>query len=249
MKFEEAFSDFDHITYSIDEIEKMYKYDKVRYANNYHDHFLCPECHKAKLSYNDAETPYFKSYPHAKHAEDCSLRQSEMSAIKAEKLVNDESSREEIQRQMERVLAMLLSNTSSTRSIGGTSETGHSTSQTLSFPINSLSKRFPKKRIDLAFRPEDFNCYKLYYGCVLVRWEQDKKNDKYRVLLYHAKQKHLVCRISVTNAVYQYIDMKFKFSGTRECNVVFLAIFTRDTGKNYQSTYLRFGDKIIMQER
>ena len=248
MKFEEAFSTYDQITHPIDEISDLFIRDRKSYVEHFQSTFLCPECHIAPLSYNNAETPYFKSYPHASHADDCSLRQDEMSVAKAAELVADQSSNEVIQRQMQSTLSILLSSNTPTPCEKQKDAHVHRESPVNNFHLHLVSTRFPRKRIDISFRPEDFNCYKLFYGHVFVKWEKDLAKNRFRILLYHVKKEHLVCRISVTDKVYHYVNEQYKFSDERECNVVFLASFPRDSGKAYQSTYLQFSDKIIIKE-
>ena len=171
-----------------------------------------------------------------------------MSANKAKEFVEGKNNCEEIKRQMESAMAMLLSIGIHSLSTKTAPKSIHSTSEIAISSVNSASNRLPRKRIDIAFRPEDFNRYKLFYGYVSVKWERDERRNKYRILLYHIKKEHMVCRISITEAVYKHINRKYKFDDQRKCNVVFLAIFTVDSGKNYQSTYLRLGDDIIIQE-
>lgn len=243
MKFEESFCTNKCKTFTIDEIAYIHNMNLKVFANEYKDYLVCPECHKANLSYNNATTPYFRAYPKAIHKEGCSLIQEEMTEKQAIKFIGDKKNNASIIRQMESILAILILDEPEPYPLPKPKCHLRITPNNTESKSNLLynSTRFPRKRIDIAFRPEDYDCYKFFYGKVILQWEKDNTKGRYKMLLFHPKTKKMICKILVSNTVYSYIDNKYKFPYKYICNIVFLATFIENKEHAYQTTSLRFG--------
>lgn len=240
MKFEEAFSTFDDRCHSIDEICMLYNCDMQNFQKNYKGTFYCPLCRQALLSYNNAVTPYFKSYPDSKHAEDCELRQDEMHPSAAQKFVDDPDNNAMIQRQMQSILSSLFKEEKETTTKKPNMQnvvTG-GISYTTSAP--QVTKRLGRKHFDLPLRAEDFDCVKYFFGTAHLVWEkaENKGRNYYKILLYHIKERKLLCRILITEKVYEYMMPDYKYPEEYDCKLVFVSKAEEKSGKNYFQTYL-----------
>lgn len=246
-KFEEAYCSVDKENITVVEAKELHDNQIVIYEMKYKDSFLCPECRKAKLSYVNAKTPYFRTYPNAEHEEDCQMQQDMMDNDEAESFIDNRENKEKVKRQMERLLRMLLTDKDETP------KTPLGVNQPVIIrPVIGTgreivrTKQLPRKRIDIPFTDRDFNCDKLFYGTVKLKWE-DGNNDNKKILLYHLTKHNLLCRIKVTSKVYKYIDKKYKSKESFDCAIVFAANFLNNIEKSYQSTSLQYGQLLMLQ--
>lgn len=246
MKFEEAFSTYDSCLHSIEEIANLYSSNPKKFKVNYNLSFVCPECHIAKLSFNNATTPYFKSYPHAIHADNCELKQNEMSWSVAEKFSDNPDNATLIRRQMNSILNSLLkTNPLSSVALAPKDNTKMSKC-TKTIVATTTTKRLPRKRIDLPMNDEDYNRIKYFYGRVSLNWEKDEKNKRYKILLWHREKGKLLCKISVSYTLYGYIPTDFKYPKNYNCNIVFMGTIEKLEGKSYCQGHIRFADRLIV---
>lgn len=238
MKFEDAYCEFEHCVMPIHKVSFMYNIDAANFSNNYKNSFWCPECRIAQLSYHNAATPYFSTYPNSSHAGNCSLQQDEMSASDIKAFVGNNKNREKIMRQMDSLMHLLLSETETTKS----NVQSFNPFPKQAIPVTHIkvtaTRRFPRKRIDAPFRNEDFNCYKFFYGDVILTWEKNNACGGYKIILRSLETKKFLCRINITDRVYSYIHDDFKLSKPFACKIVFLACMQK-TKKNYLKTSLR----------
>lgn len=246
MKFEEAFSTYDNCLHSIDEIAKLYTSNPKKFKANYNLSFVCPECYMAKLSFNNATTPYFKSYPHSVHDDDCELKQDEMSCSVAERFSDDPDNAPLIRRQMNSILNSLLKTDTVPYITLAQKDNTKMSKCTKNTVALTTTKRLPRKRIDLPINDEDYNRIKYFYGQVLLKWEKDEKNKRYKILLCHREKGKLLCKISVSNTFYGYIPKDFKYPQSYNCNIVFMGTVKKLEGKSYCQGHIRFADRIIV---
>lgn len=237
MKFEEAYSIYDNETLSIETIKTIYNQDPRAYIENYKFSFFCPECHLAQLSYINAVVPYFRAYPKAKHHENCDLQQDERSRKAAKIFVENDQNITIIQREMQSVLCSLFVSHSKHIPVHHSSSTSKTSSTTTHASHSSRNKRMGRKRIDLPFREEDYNCYKYFYGKAKIKWEYDKKSQKFRLLLRHIETNKFLGRIFVTLPVYGHLPSEYKTPTEYCCGIIFTAEI-KNQEKSYFSTIL-----------
>ncbi|MEG2073880.1 MAG: hypothetical protein RRY54_03865, partial [Angelakisella sp.] len=176
MKFEEAYCATYMETYSVDFISDIFAKSPDIFSKNYQGNLYCPECHKAQLSFKNAQSPYFSAYPKAPHEPDCTLKQNTMSVKQSKKFISEEKNKDKIQRQMQSVMLRLFSVVAKPRQTKVYVSTSKPTVTTSTIELpKTETNQLQQKRIDLAFRPGDFGCYKLFYGKVIARWEFDEK--------------------------------------------------------------------------
>lgn len=242
MKFEEAYCTSTRKLYDIEVMSTIFKNTPLIFSRTYQRDLHCPECHQAQLMYNNAKTPYFSSYPESIHKLGCYLQQNIMPSKQSAKFVSDKANSAKIQRQMQSVMARLLAIEHVLPIAQAYPPTQVKTSLTSSGEGCAKEvRRLQQKRIDLAFRPDDFGCYKLFYGRVSLEWEWHEKSEEYVLLMRHFTRKQVVCRLKVTPLAYKYVSDAYKFDGTRLGNVVFLSSI-EPSDKHYQFATLERGE-------
>lgn len=248
MKFKDAYCTKLKKLLFVDEITFYYRFDKQFYKDNIEKYMICPECKLPRLSYNNAATPYLSVYPNEKHTDECSLKQDEMNSVQTKTFIDDPKNREQISRQIESVLTTMLDTVPSAAAKTKSIKLGTSSEIPYSPKLQKTpKKRIPRKRIDLKFTPDDFECYKLFYGSVRINWEKDKDTEDYKILLRRQDKSdnRLLCRLKISDKVYSYLPYEFKTPREFNCNIVFLAKFT-DKGRSYQDTWIKTSQYISL---
>lgn len=257
MKFEEAYCTKLNKLLTIDDVTFYYKYDKQFYIQEIKKYLICPECKQPNLEYNNAENPYFSTYPDTKHDINCSLKQKEMSPKQTAKFISNPDNNDIVLRQMDSILTMLMGNCTSKKSVAGdlnkpTNQIKNGTKRNSPATMN----RIPRKRIDVAFSEEDFNCDKLFYGSVHLKWEKGKRTingkveEYYKILLYGTKKNNtkLLARLRITQKVYNFLPNNYKIPNEYNCKIVFLANFPIQRKKEYQTTSIKTSQMIILEK-
>lgn len=238
MKFEEAYCSHAKKTLTIQKVAAVYKFDTEEFVKHYKEGLYCPECKEAKLSYNNAAIPYFKTYPKAKHCENCSLRQEEMGAKEIKEYIDSKEGKERAERNIESLMIRLLDESTDYRikgkNIKANEESERPNSSTPLTKSNSR-KRFPQKRIDTMLSEEDLDIFKLFYGTVNICWECDNRSNDFKLILRNKTNRKFLCKIRVTTSVYSHINPSYKFEGYRECKIVFLASLKKSKNTVYTS--------------
>ena len=223
MKFEESYSLAQKRVVLISEIVATFNTDMLAFSEMKKAGFLCPECRTARLSYHNAATPYFSTFPRAAHCMDCSLAQDVMDAQKVNEFVAEAENKEQLVRQINSVMQVLIA-----ENVNDSKSHHHSLPETLKEEKTSKqksqtyeNKRIPRKRIDTELAEDDFGCFKFFYGDVLAQWENDE--NEYRLLLRSTKEERFLCRIRVSPKVYYHISAEGKRFGKFQCKIVFLA--------------------------
>lgn len=249
MKFEDAFCTTLNRPITIEEVSYIFQNDRDTFISAIKDSLICPECKNVPLIYNNAATPYFSVYPKAIHSESCTLRQDEMDADEASRFLSDITNKQIIQRQMDSLISQILSEASPklANPKAAFMQSTFSKSSKSKTPVSS--KRLSRKRIDLPFREEDFNCEKIFYGRVHLKWEKcsNSSQDAYKILLCHTVKKTLLCKLKITSKVYSYLPSKYKSINELECAVAFVALFSEDSTKHYQATHLKHSERITIE--
>lgn len=240
-KFEDAFCSKSGRIIDIAEVSDLYASNPAEYKK-ISDNLYCPECKKAKLSFVNGSTKYFRTFKGSLHNENCSLIQDLMNVKQTTDFIRNTENRDAILRQITSALTMLF-NDNSKKAIKKTNVTELDETQTITGVSTNYKKRkrIARKRIDLPFSDEDFNAPKIFYGKVCALWE--KENNKYKLLLYSLKTKRLLCKIFVTEKVYQYIPEKYKLEKSFKCGISFLANFQKRV-ETYHITNLGHSDYI-----
>lgn len=249
MKFETAYCSYKQKEFTIDEISHIYRQNIMQFDYEYKGFLYCPECKCAKLSYHNAAHPYFSAYPKAKHEEDCSLSQETIPSSKSEKYVNDTANKKSIENQMDHLILLLSDQQELVRKDSSISKklSEDQSCFSLDRSVSIQSKKLPRKRIDISWRPDDYDCYKLFYGTIYLKWE--KYEEGYKILMYPRKGDRLMCKLRVKETVYQYLPNYYKILDAFSCHIVFVASFSEKENKKlqdkkYRTTYLVNSNRI-----
>ena len=247
MKFEEAYNSFEKRTIPIYEVNELYLKDKTVFINFYKEHFYCPECRIAKLSFVNNSKPYFRTHLSYQHSDNCSLAQQYNHIENAEKLLSEYSNKDTISRQVQNLMNILLDEKIKTNN----EITKHSNKLKTSSIIISNTNKFntkqlPRKRIDTPFVKDDFNCYKFFYGNVYISWEYNKIYGYHQFIIRSIKDKKFICRIKITDKVLSYIPKHYIPKKSCNCKIVFLSSIQKDK-KGYKKTTLQRSDFIAIE--
>lgn len=248
MKFEIAYCINKDKEFTIDEIAHIYRRDIVKFDYEYKNFLYCPECRRAKLQYNNAKNPYFSAYPKVKHEENCSLAQDILSSKQSRKYIDDAANWFSVENQMDHLILSLGTNLQKLNNRQDIVKPVHTNTQNFYTPKFSIKQntKLSQKRIDISWKPDDYDCYKLFYGTILLKWEK-AQNNKYKILMYSLDQARLLCRLIVNQNVYPYIKEEYKSPNEYQCDICFLALFKAEnnietiykTSALYKSKFLK----------
>lgn len=237
MKFQEARCLIDEKLYTPMDMEYIKSNDLKKFTEIKADLF-CPECGIAQLYYT-AETPnisgHFSSYPKSLHVEGCSLTQDEYSARSAIKFVNDKTNEEKILKQMDNILEKLLVSPKVEKTVNKTVQENDSTTQFLSNTNlkNSQTKRLKQKRIDYRLDEDDFDCFKVFYGKVIIKNSDCQTTDKKRIELFNHKNKDKLLTIYLNKNIQKYIDKNILEYNNIVVNVAVVASLVKPKQEPY----------------
>jgi len=241
MKFEEAYLQAENRVMSTTEVALMYQNFPERFSQNKNS-FYCPECRTAPLSFTNSATPYFKTYPKAAHLEWCSLKQAEMSPTETQSYLSKKENKDNLVRQLESILFSMFKIKNSKPSSTTHSLKYDNEGENQSTSITFGKKRFPRKRIDTIIGEQDIGCYKFFYGEIKLKWERVADKQFWKLIISNSSTNRFICRIKITNSVYDYINDDYKFLGTRLCKIAFLAKFKRENESGYLQSPLEWSD-------
>ena len=211
--------------FTIDEITHIYRQDIVTFHYEYKNFLYCPECRKAKLQYKNAKNPYFSAYPNVKHEQNCSLAQDELSPKQSKSYIDDPENWIRVENQMNRLILSLGMN--QRKPDYKQDLVGSVPMKTVNFYTQksfvTQSKRLRQKRIDISWTPDDYDCFKLFYGTIFLKWEE-AQNDKYKILMYSLDRHKLLCKLIVNPTVYLHIKKEYKSLNQYPCDICFLTL-------------------------
>lgn len=250
LKFEDAYcSSIKHIV-DIEIVSDTFITDNTKYVELYKGKLYCPECLRASLLFVNAKTPHFRTAPDSIHAADCTYMQGVMTEAQTKRFLSDRSNLNSIERQMDHAIIMLLSPKEQQLYVS-TEKDAQATDniESVRYQHDVKSLQIPRKRIDLPFRECDFGINKLFYGIVDFTWEKNQSQEGYKILLRHITKKRLLCKIAISEKVYNHIPFKYQMSQRSQfrCLIAFIANFKKNTSKSYQQTYLRTSDYLKIQ--
>ncbi len=236
-KFEDAYCLTTQSLMTIDEAAELYRSDFQSFHSVYKPYLLCPECRKVQLTYVNDTPPYFRTYPGSCHEENCLLQQETVSSKKVLEYINSPKNSEQIDRQMNRLIAMLSQkNTSAVFSKSKSPVPRDETvSETNGIRPAKGSKTLPVKRIDVRVGENDLDVFKLFYGIVALKWVK-ANSGRFGIILSSVKSGTALCAVWITQSVYEYIPEEYKKPDTYTCAISVLAALTKgDNGMLFTS--------------
>lgn len=238
---------------SLEILIDIYNKNNQLYINTYYNQIYCPECHKAKLNLIHMKNDKFclRAFPKQKHGDLCSKQLPLVSNSVFKKYCEAKDSVEHINRRLHQLIDMVLkkatisSNPQVIRTINGKCSDDEVMKQEIS--NHTYLKAIPIKSLTTPFHDDDYNVWKIFYGKVNIKW--DKTDYSYNLKCYHPTKNYLICRISVSNKIYDYylpdeykqdrINIFIAFAGNiqrKEYN-----------GKLYNNSILRFSHYLVIK--
>lgn len=236
MKFEITYCIDRDKEFTIDEIAHIYRQDIVKFNYEYRNFLYCSECRKARLRYNNAKNPYFSAYPKVKHEENCSLAQDILSPKQSKQYIDDTANWSSVENQMDHLMLSLGTNRKKLNNKQDAVKPVHINTPNFYTSRSSIKQntKLSQKRIDISWKPDDYDCYKLFYGTIFLRWEKTQ-NNKYKILMYSLDRDRLLCRLIVNQNVYPHIKEKYKSPNEYQCDICFLSLFKAEN--NIETIY------------
>lgn len=227
MKYEDAYCELENDNFSIDEVTAIFCENPSRFAKRFEGHMLCPGCHKVMLSFVNAQSPHFRGYANMDHDPGCDFQKGEMPEAEVIALASSHARRSEIENQMNRLLIQLI----------GKSE-GVETSTSIKLPAispehPSVKRRrqtntiIPRKQLNAPFSDDDYGKMKLFYGKVHIEWEKVRNENKWKLLVRAIATRRLICRLFLTQIVFQYLPGEYFQESEYDAHIIFFASLNR----------------------
>lgn len=247
IKFSHAFYPPLKRSIDIETLNKEYKANPNQFYKTYNNNLFCPECHKARLGYVNASFPYLRSFPDSNHDFDCSLQQEQKSSFDTNKVYKSIHADDKmyIHNQLEVVLSHVGTEFSS-------HELAHSDNQNLKHSLSSItnvsktdkSQYLRRKKLDRIFGEKDLFVPLIGYGDFFATWEQNKQ--QWKLLLWHYDNKsNLICRIFISQNVYNYLPENIKFNGTKRLLIAIFSEYSYLPGKKYKDAKLLHSSHLL----
>lgn len=232
-KYEEAYCSVTECLITIQ--TAVHLFQSLETKAKYKDHLLCPDCRKARLSYNGGRSPYYKAINQNEHDEDCSFLLDLVPKENIEHYVKSDSNHQQIERQMNGLITMLLTKKPTKSSSPKTVESPAYTSKTSSsHRKKAATPCLPRKRIDLRLEDDDFGVYKVFYGIVSVKLIT-AKTGRFGFELSDQQTKNKYCKIWMSPAVYSHVATTFEYSAGSQYAISFVAKLKKDGEERFTS--------------
>lgn len=229
------------------ELSEIRRGDSFDYEANIKDNLFCPECKKANLVHCDGDiiSPYFKTHPTSVHDNSCSYSFEHLSEKEAEEWYNENLKNINISKRLHKIIGLLFKGheyeSNPLTLVVKKKNVGTNDSIQISHKTKSFS--LPRRLLSQISR-KDINSPKIFYGKVYIYWKHVESDDnkRHQLFIYNIEEdndyKHLLCRISITDRVYEFISQEAKKN--QQCCIAFLSKMDLNTYKNreYFNTYI-----------
>lgn len=240
-KIDEAYCITTKETITANDLLRIELSNPTRYAIQFQSNLLCPSCRKASVTLVHKARPFFRTFPNAMHSDDCDLAQDEMSREETLSFIHDQPDQEEISRQINRLFGRLLCDAAGE----GNYSVTHSVESTPSAAQRQSGRKrkyISQRNITSQLENDDIDIYKLFYGRVKIKWEDDQKGEGKRLLLWDPKKKRMICRIWVNKKVLAHLHPSIYRNTNDLCCVVFLGKLMTVKDRGYYHCVLERSD-------
>lgn len=235
LKYEEAYYDLEDSLITVDMVREILNMSPIQFTQKIQGHLWCPYCRKVQLSFVKQNSSFFRGYPKQIHQPTC-LYQIPVCNFTQLEQINRHRNIEQIQQQMESLLMLTFSKSSSQIHTKNESNISMELSSKNNFSQKSIySKRLPQKRIDMPLTIEDFGIFKLFYGVVSISIKPGKVNPNERIItLFQLKGKKPLCFIKASPSVWSYLKTSNDLQEfLPSAHIVFLANLRRTKSSNF----------------
>lgn len=235
MKYNEAYCRFFNEILTIDDVTLIYNTDKNQFAKQLDGQMFCPCCKAVRFAYVTPANihPFFRGYPNEEHAATCEFHKEEMTPEEVSLLQKSGAGKDQILQQMRRILIDHLKTCEQhEQRVNGNK--GTKAMPSIAFPKSNRvsSKLVPRKLLTAPFTPGDYDTEKIFYGRVLLSYEENESSNKGKLLIYHPHSKRMICKIILTANVKSHIPEPWKVLKKRE---IFIVFFSKLSVPNHQS--------------
>lgn len=246
-------SDNYQIFISLETLIDLYVNDKELYINKYYGKIYCPECYKAKLNLIHIKDNKFclRAFPYQKHTNFCSKQIPLINNSIFKEYCESANSGEQINKRLHQLINIALKkdkidfNPYVIKIIDKKCCDDEISSKNITH--HTGLKSIPTKSLTTLFDEDDYNTWKFFYGKVDIEWH--KTNYYYNLMCYHTKKKYLICRISISNKIYEYyLPDKYK-EDKKNTFLAFAGKINHDeySGKFYNNVFLRFSNYLVIE--
>lgn len=249
MKHEEAVyksSSGEYEPIKLEEIIELVTKNIKKFNQIYQGNLYCQECKLARLMYNNSlKTPYLSTYPNDKHSSTCSRRCNEVSATAFNSYCENKDNLEHIHQRLESLLAKLLRNKSTASNpLIILVKNKQCIEDTICSSGSARTYAIPTKSLTAPFSSEDYNIYKMFYGKVKIKWQENNKGN-YFLKIINVDTHKLICSIAMSAYVHSKIPAQFQ-KDIEQALVVFNSKMELKDGK-YNNSYFDDASRIVIE--
>lgn len=214
MKFDSAYynGNFQR-DYTLTELENL-KENNWQDFENIRNHLYCPECRRAGIKAVCDNPFYLSSKPVIKnnlpHTSKCSHRYEAVTSLQYNKYSENLPNATTINRRLKNLIrnAFFNEQINHTDFLLSVSKNNKNEIEEYDKQRPNASRSIPRKMITERFYDEDYNCYKMFYGEVLLDWKNDYK-DKAEVVLLKLDKKYICSLTMSVSYIKNKIDVQF----------------------------------------
>lgn len=251
MKFEYVFCSRLGENVYLGDVSEWYNFNTTAFLENY-NYLFCPECRQAKITYNNAKTPYFSTHKNCVHKENCYYIQDALTGKATKNFVDDTANDENIKNQMKKALIDFMKEPSHKNKVLQNNKENESEKQNNVGSKNSkASKALHRKSLNKKFDDDDYDCFKIFYGKFNIEWEYKNENCKtfYNLLLRDLNTNRLMYKIKVTLPVYEHLPKEYKAENQFIGYIVITVSFSNESkSRNYKFSTL-FRSNLLLIEK
>ncbi len=225
-KFPEAFCNSIDENISAQNLFEIEQNDPCQYVSVYRGRLVCPRCKKAPVSLVHDVTPFFRSYPGAKHLAGCDLVQDHDRTAKGKSSGEETKDRDKIKHRLSWVFEQLLDGKN--EKLGDPDCLDYDKSEIKRRDIGTQEKNtIAQKSLRSRFISADFQVHKVFYGNVFASWE-DTDNDSGKWLHIETPDRsRTICQIKVTNKVAMFLKPHILRTTDEVCKIAFYGMINK----------------------
>lgn len=254
-KYDEAiFSSNDLFEFvSLEMLIDLYNDNYKSYINRYYNKIYCPECYKAKLNliHTNSDKFWLRAFPKQEHDDLCSKQLPLVSNSMFNKYCESKDSAEHINKRLHQLIDMVLKKETIDFNplVIKVVDKKCSNDEVMKHEIRNHTnlKSTPIKSLTNPFHDDDYDVWKMFYGKVRIKW--NKSTYSYNLMCYHPTKNYLICRISVSNMIYDcYLPDEYKHD-IANVFIAFAGIIQHIeyNGRFYNNAVLRFSNHLVIK--
>ncbi|MFV0254635.1 MAG: hypothetical protein ACK5G7_00665 [Erysipelotrichaceae bacterium] len=242
VKFEECFLKNKNKFMSVEDLRAIHDRFDGSYEKEYNNHFYCPECYLARLSFHpNAKTPHFRSLDN--HDQNCAFNFQPLKNKEVEKYFNIPINRDAISRKLNSCLD-LLNMCSKQTALQHDVQVSNKKEGSFIVGCQGKNRCIRRKKLTAGFNQDDYGICMIFYGRVSLEWDLRNENIKY-IRIKSADKKTYICSVSMSSKIYDYIKDDKKFDDNRICNVAFMS--SMEKKGNFNNCKIKYSTELALR--